>query len=168
MMLLLSSNGARQLNFIAKPCRGRLTILCCLEIGPRHTWRESGEKNRSWHGLVRVVQSFIWSVLLYFCSNSRDGDHYDALRDCLQALALNPAHLKAHFRLARCLFELRYVAEALDCLEEFKAKFPEQAQSSACDALDRDIRVALFSKNENRKSPLYQYILSVIVFVLYL
>ncbi|KAM3935853.1 WD and tetratricopeptide repeats protein 1 isoform 1-T1 [Leptodactylus fuscus] len=79
-----------------------------------------------------------------------DGDHYDALRDCLQALALNPAHLKAHFRLARCLFELRYVSEALDCLEEFKAKFPEQAQSSACDALDRDIRVALFSKNENQ------------------
>ncbi|XP_069828739.1 WD and tetratricopeptide repeats protein 1 isoform X2 [Dendropsophus ebraccatus] len=79
-----------------------------------------------------------------------DGDHYDALRDCLQALALNPAHLKAHFRLARCLFELRYVSEALDCLEEFKTKFPEQAQSSACDALDRDIRVALFSKNENQ------------------
>ncbi|XP_073420096.1 WD and tetratricopeptide repeats protein 1 isoform X1 [Dendrobates tinctorius] len=79
-----------------------------------------------------------------------DGDHYDALRDCLQALALNPAHLKAHFRLARCLFELRYVSEALDCLDEFKTKFPEQAQSSACDALDRDIRVALFSKNENQ------------------
>lgn len=91
---------------------------------------------------------------LNLCCVTRDGDHYDALRDCLQALALNPAHLKAHFRLARCLFELRYISEALDCLEEFKVKFPEQAQSSACDALDRDIRVALFSKNENRKHSL--------------
>lgn len=93
----------------------------------------------------------------FLCSAARDGDHYDALRDCLQALALNPAHLKAHFRLARCLFELRYVSEALDCLEEFKVKFPEQAQSSACDALDRDIRVALFSKNDNRKHYFYSF-----------
>uniref|UniRef100_A0A3B3SY39 WD and tetratricopeptide repeats 1 n=1 Tax=Paramormyrops kingsleyae TaxID=1676925 RepID=A0A3B3SY39_9TELE len=77
-----------------------------------------------------------------------DGDHYDALRDCLKALALNPAHLKAHFRLARCLFELKYVAEALECLNDFKGKFPEQALSSACDALDKDIRTALFAKAE--------------------
>ncbi|KAL0171153.1 hypothetical protein M9458_031464, partial [Cirrhinus mrigala] len=76
----------------------------------------------------------------------RDGDHYDALRDCLKALSLNPGHLKAHFRLARCLFELKYVAEALECLDDFKGKFPEQAHSSACDALDKDIKAALFSK----------------------
>ncbi|XP_018590071.1 WD and tetratricopeptide repeats protein 1 [Scleropages formosus] len=75
-----------------------------------------------------------------------DGDHYDALRDCLKALALNPGHLKAHFRLARCLFELKYVAEALECLNDFKGKFPEQAHSSACDALDKDIKAALFAK----------------------
>ncbi|XP_028837533.1 WD and tetratricopeptide repeats protein 1 isoform X3 [Denticeps clupeoides] len=77
-----------------------------------------------------------------------DGDHYDALRDCLKALSLNPAHLKAHFRLARCLFELKYVAEALECLDDFKGKFPEQAHSSACDALDKDIKAALFSKGD--------------------
>lgn len=79
----------------------------------------------------------------------RDGDHYDALRDCLKALSLNPAHLKAHFRLARCLFELKYVAEALECLDDFKGKFPEQAHSSACDALDKDIKAALFSKTDS-------------------
>lgn len=78
----------------------------------------------------------------------RDGDHYDALRDCLKAISLNPCHLKAHFRLARCLFELKYVAEALECLDDFKGKFPEQAHSSACDALGRDITAALFSKND--------------------
>uniref|UniRef100_A0AAQ6A9L2 WD and tetratricopeptide repeats 1 n=1 Tax=Amphiprion ocellaris TaxID=80972 RepID=A0AAQ6A9L2_AMPOC len=78
-----------------------------------------------------------------------DGDHYDALRDCLKALTLNPGHLKAHFRLARCLFELKYVAEALECLDDFKGKFPEQAHSSACDALDKDIKAALFSKTES-------------------
>lgn len=79
----------------------------------------------------------------------RDGDHYDALRDCLKALTLNPSHLKAHFRLARCLFELKYVAEAHECLDDFKGKFPEQAHSSACDALDKDIKAALFSKTES-------------------
>uniref|UniRef100_A0A3P8PPG8 WD and tetratricopeptide repeats 1 n=1 Tax=Astatotilapia calliptera TaxID=8154 RepID=A0A3P8PPG8_ASTCA len=78
-----------------------------------------------------------------------DGDHYDALRDCLKALSLNPGHLKAHFRLARCLFELKYVAEALECLDDFKGKFPEQAHSSACDALDKDIKAALYSKSES-------------------
>ncbi|KAG8451258.1 hypothetical protein GDO86_003475 [Hymenochirus boettgeri] len=101
-----------------------------------------------------AVRSAPRSSMLYgnraaaYMKRKWDGDYYDALRDCLQALALNPGHLKAHFRLARCLFELHYVSEALECLEEFKLKFPDQAQSSACDALDRDIRMALFSKTE--------------------
>ncbi|KAJ8289316.1 hypothetical protein COCON_G00019750 [Conger conger] len=77
-----------------------------------------------------------------------DGDHYDALRDCLKAISLNPGHLKAHFRLARCLFELKHVAEALECLDDFRGKFPEQAHSNACDALDKDIKAALFSKTD--------------------
>ncbi|XP_018100480.1 WD and tetratricopeptide repeats 1 L homeolog isoform X2 [Xenopus laevis] len=104
-----------------------------------------------------AVQRAPRSAMLYgnraaaYMKRKWDGDHYDALRDCLQALALNPAHLKAHFRLARCLFELHYVSEALECLEEFKVKFPDQARSSACDALDRDIRVALFSKNDTHE-----------------
>lgn len=88
------------------------------------------------------------SPLSYVPVLPRDGDHYDALRDCLKAISLNPCHLKAHFRLARCLFELKYVAEALECLDDFKGKFPEQAHSSACDALGRDITAALFSKSD--------------------
>lgn len=94
----------------------------------------------------------------------RDGDHYDALRDCLKALSLNPAHLKAHFRLARCLFELKYIAEALECLDDFKGKFPEQAHSSACDALDRDIKAALFSKTDSCRFSLGAWVLFVRAF----
>lgn len=97
-------------------------------------------------GSLRATEAVMW---LQCCSATlRDGDHYDALRDCLKALTLNPGHLKAHFRLARCLFELKYVTEALECLNDFKGKFPEQAQSNACDALDKDIKAALFSKSD--------------------
>lgn len=98
----------------------------------------------------------------------RDGDHYDALRDCLKALTLNPGHLKAHFRLARCLFELKYVAEALECLNDFKGKFPEQAHSNACDALDKDIKAALFSKSDSGLSAqicAFDFDLSLVIFV---
>ncbi|KAL7980453.1 hypothetical protein Chor_001607 [Crotalus horridus] len=103
----------------------------------------------------RGVQKAPNNAMLYgnraaaYMKRKWDGDHYDALRDCLRAISLNPCHLKAHFRLARCLFELKYVAEALECLDDFKGKFPEQAHSSACDALDRDINAALFSKSDN-------------------
>lgn len=41
------------------------------------------------------------------------------------------------------------MAEALECLDDFKGKFPEQAHSSACDALDKDIKAALYSKTES-------------------
>ncbi|KAM6334822.1 WD and tetratricopeptide repeats protein 1 isoform 5-T8 [Alca torda] len=103
----------------------------------------------------KAVQKAPNNAMLYgnraaaYMKRKWDGDHYDALRDCLKAISLNPCHLKAHFRLARCLFELKYVAEALECLDDFKGKFPEQAHSSACDALDRDINAALFSKSDN-------------------
>uniref|UniRef100_A0A8D2J3B8 WD and tetratricopeptide repeats 1 n=1 Tax=Varanus komodoensis TaxID=61221 RepID=A0A8D2J3B8_VARKO len=103
----------------------------------------------------KAVQKAPNNAMLYgnraaaYMKRKWDGDHYDALRDCLRAISLNPCHLKAHFRLARCLFELKYVTEALECLDDFKGKFPEQAHSSACDALDRDINAALFSKTDN-------------------
>ncbi|MGH0191416.1 UNVERIFIED_CONTAM: hypothetical protein FKN15_063463, partial [Acipenser sinensis] len=109
----------------------------------------------------RGIQEISKNAMLYgnraaaYMKRKWDGDHYDALRDCLKAILLNPAHLKAHFRLARCLFELKYVSEALECLDDFKGKFPEQAHSSACDALDKDIKAALFSKtssSEDKKS----------------
>uniref|UniRef100_A0A6I8MZK5 WD and tetratricopeptide repeats protein 1 n=1 Tax=Ornithorhynchus anatinus TaxID=9258 RepID=A0A6I8MZK5_ORNAN len=105
----------------------------------------------------KAVQRAPHNAMLYgnraaaYMKRKWDGDHYDALRDCLKAISLNPCHLKAHFRLARCLFELKYVAEALECLDDFKGKFPEQAHSSACDALNRDINAALFSKSDGEE-----------------
>ncbi|XP_048414032.1 WD and tetratricopeptide repeats protein 1 [Stegostoma tigrinum] len=103
----------------------------------------------------KAIQQAPGNPMLYgnraaaFMKRKWDGDHYDALRDCLKAISLNPSHLKAHFRLARCLFELKYVTEALECLDDFKGRFPEQAHSSACDALDRDIKAVLFAKTDN-------------------
>lgn len=80
-----------------------------------------------------------------FMKRKWDGDLYAALRDCHSALNLDPNHLKAHFRLARCLYELSWPQEAYDCLQQFKHKFPDYAKSHACEALDRDIKAALYS-----------------------
>lgn len=82
----------------------------------------------------------------------RDGDLYAALRDCHSALNIDPNHLKAHFRLARCLYELSWPQEAYDCLQQFKHKFPDYAKSHACEALDRDIKAAIFSRTEQGKT----------------
>jgi len=68
---------------------------------------------------------------------------YAALRDCGMAIKLDPNHLKAHFRLAKCLFELSWTAEALECLLHFKSKFPDYVTSHACEALEKDIRASL-------------------------
>lgn len=81
------------------------------------------------------------------CSD-RDGDLYAALCDCHQALHLEHNHMKAHFRMARCLYELGWVQEAFDCLQVFKSKFPDYGNSQACNALDRDIRAVIFSRVE--------------------
>ena len=78
----------------------------------------------------------------------RDGDIYAALRDCHKALKLDPDHNKAHFRQARCLYELRWFQEALSCLNNFKLKFPEQAEGSAAKTLEKDIRAAAFAETE--------------------
>lgn len=85
-------------------------------------------------------------MCIYLCH--RDGDHYAALRDCHNAIRLDPEHLKAHFRLSKCLFELSWTQEALECLQLFKEKFPDYATSHACEALDRDIRAAVYSKTD--------------------
>ena len=78
----------------------------------------------------------------------RDGDIYAALRDCHKALKLDPNHTKAHFRQARCLYELRWFQEALSCLKNFKLKFPEQAEGTAAKTLEKDIRAAAFAETE--------------------
>lgn len=75
-----------------------------------------------------------------------DGDVYAALCDCHQALCLEPNHMKAHFRMARCLHELGWVREAFECLQVFKSKFPDYGNSQACSALERDIKSVIFSR----------------------
>lgn len=82
-------------------------------------------------------------------SINRDGDLYAALRDCHSALHIDPNHLKAHFRLARCLYELSWPQEAYDCLQHFKHKFPDYAKSNACESLDKDIKAAIYSKTDS-------------------
>ncbi|XP_039314625.1 WD and tetratricopeptide repeats protein 1 isoform X3 [Solenopsis invicta] len=72
-----------------------------------------------------------------------DGDIYAALRDCKTTLLLDPEHVKAHFRLARCLFDLNRSIEADKVLKSFQQKFPEYASNSACRALKMDIKEAI-------------------------
>lgn len=85
-----------------------------------------------------------------------DGDLYAALRDCQTALRLDINHLKAHFRLAKCLHELSWPKEAFECLNHFKAKFPDYAKSRACEQLDKDIRAAIFARTEQEEKSNYK------------
>ena len=94
---------------------------------------------------MRLVISY---VLCVSCLIIRDGDIYAALRDCHSALCLDARHRKAHFRLARCLLQLTWASEAHACLESFKAKFPDYAKYSECQALERDITAAVFSSSD--------------------
>lgn len=84
-----------------------------------------------------------------YLKRSWDGDVYAALRDCYSAINLDDSHIKAHFRLAKCLFELSWPEEALDCLQFFKSRFPDYAASPNCEALEKEIRAAIFSKTEH-------------------
>jgi len=81
-----------------------------------------------------------------------DGDVYGALRDCLAALSLDPGHIKAHLRMARCLTDLEWLKEAADCLDLFKAKHPEHRKSGACSQLEKDL-AALQEKANNSREP---------------
>ncbi|PIK59155.1 putative WD and tetratricopeptide repeats protein 1, partial [Apostichopus japonicus] len=81
-----------------------------------------------------------------------DGDLYASIRDCHSALQLDPAHRKAHFRLARGLLELAWINEAKVCLNHFKEKFPEYSEYRECRMLDGDIRRAVFTMKESELS----------------
>lgn len=67
------------------------------------------------------------------------GDMYAGLRDCQYALRLDPTYVKAHFRLARALFELDFVIEASECLDELKERFPNDANSKQIQLLSQEI-----------------------------
>lgn len=78
------------------------------------------------------------------------GDVYSALRDCQQALRLDPTYVKAHFRLARALFELGFVVEASECLDELKKRFPNDANNKQIQLLAQDIQSHM-EVNDERK-----------------
>ncbi|XP_014614104.1 PREDICTED: WD and tetratricopeptide repeats protein 1-like [Polistes canadensis] len=80
-----------------------------------------------------------------FMKRAWDGDTYAALRDCRTTLLFDPQHVKAHFRLARCLFDLNRSVEAEKVIKNFLYKFPEYASNSACKALKMDIKEAIDS-----------------------
>lgn len=69
------------------------------------------------------------------------GDIYAGLRDCQTALTLDPMYEKAHFRLARALFELGYVNEASECLQELRNRFPGQAKNKSVVMLLKEIEI---------------------------
>lgn len=67
------------------------------------------------------------------------GDMYAGLRDCQHALQLDPTYVKAHFRLTRALFELEFITEASECLDELKERFPNDANSKQIQLLSQEI-----------------------------
>ena len=81
-----------------------------------------------------------------FDFNFRDGDAYEALRDCRKAIQLDPSHSKAYFRQAKCLYELQWFDEAILCLQTFKERFPEQANSLSVKSLEMEIDGQLLKK----------------------
>lgn len=71
------------------------------------------------------------------------GDMYAGLRDCQQALKLDPTYQKSAFRLARALFGLDFVTEASECLDEFKKRFPNDANNKQINLLSQEIQSQL-------------------------
>ncbi|XP_045611608.2 WD and tetratricopeptide repeats protein 1 isoform X1 [Procambarus clarkii] len=72
-----------------------------------------------------------------------EGDIYAALKDCFTALDIDPHHVKAHFRLARCLHQLGREQEAQLCLNEFRRQHPDHSASPACTTLAHDIATSI-------------------------
>ncbi|KAH8280395.1 hypothetical protein KR018_005473 [Drosophila ironensis] len=68
------------------------------------------------------------------------GDIYAALRDCHEALRLDPSYVKAHFRLARALLELRRPQDAEKCILALLQRFPGLASNHGVMTLHKDIR----------------------------
>lgn len=85
----------------------------------------------------------ILTILQIITQFYRGGDIYAALRDCQIALLLDPEHIKSHFRLAKCLFDIGRPSDAQKVLTRFQRIFKEFKTNSACKALRKDIEEAL-------------------------
>lgn len=77
------------------------------------------------------------------------GDVYAGLRDCQTALMLDPTYEKAHFRLTRALFELGYVNEAYECVQELRNRFPNHAKNKSVVMLLKEIEMQKKKSTEN-------------------
>ena len=81
-----------------------------------------------------------------------DGDIYDALRDCLSALSLDPGHIKVHLRVAQCLTELDWLQEATKWLQNFKERHPENKKSAAFAQRESELNSAVEKKSASTNS----------------
>lgn len=79
-----------------------------------------------------------------------DGDFYAAMRDCYHALRLDPSHVKAHLRLARCLTDMKWTEEARQCLQVFGDKFPDHISSQAFRTIEKALKEAEKEVKEER------------------
>ncbi|PAA81246.1 hypothetical protein BOX15_Mlig014346g1 [Macrostomum lignano] len=60
-----------------------------------------------------------------------DGDAYAAAIDCQTALSADPHCYKALYRLARAFCDMGWQEEAQQCVNQFRQRFPQHAQSSS-------------------------------------
>ena len=73
------------------------------------------------------------------------GDVYDALRACLSAIELDPDYMKAYYRLARCLLDLKRPKEAEKVVIIFEEKFPDEVEQGWFKLLKTDLKTVLES-----------------------
>lgn len=70
--------------------------------------------------------------------------------DCYKALSIDKMHLKSHFRLVKCLTELKQMSEARECMDLFVKRFPDYANSNACDILANEIETFIAKEAEKK------------------
>jgi len=80
------------------------------------------------------------------------GDTYAALLDCVRALKLQPGHVKAMLRLARCLHEMEWANEAVVALSIFRNRYPDHVNSHDCVQLDEEIKSAAAERLKHKES----------------
>ncbi|KAF0288714.1 WD and tetratricopeptide repeats protein 1 [Amphibalanus amphitrite] len=93
------------------------------------------------------VATFYSNRAAAYLKRAWDGDVYAAARDCQRTLQLQPGHVKAAFRLCRCLLELGHLRSATEALAAFRRHHTHQANSHAVLMLERDLKEAQFHQS---------------------